>query len=589
MRRRMGDVMRRHVKTGGFGTLLLGASLAGFATSPTLAATALDPAAACANLANIDPSRFPVGPIQITLTKFNPAGTTSASGVPLPDHCQIQGIINKRVGTDGYNYGDIFEVRMPTPTGWNGRFLFQGGGGSEGSLPAATGTAGTLTPALAHGWAVATQDGGHENSQLPFSNEFFFEAQALIDEGYHSIDVTTQTAKFLIRQYYKQKPAYSYYQGCSNGGRQGMVFMQTFPSYFDGIIAGDPVYDLEAITLSMVWGVEKIHEITPTPIQKTASGQPILYPAFPVADQNLFTSAILEACDGLDGAVDGVIDSLAACQATFNPATYRFKGTGQKLQCTGAKTATCLSPAQIGAIKKINQGPRTDNGDPVLAPAGAVGAGHANNRVLGYPLDGAFMSPSGIPSRKIGTPTTAPGDYALGVTQLIYGWITPANPSMDPLTFNFTTDLPLLDQTEPQVTVATSTNIAPFVRRGGKAIWFHGLSDPGVPVMGTVNYYNQMSDRWGGIDQSAAFSRLYLVPNMGACSGGPSTDQFDMLSPLVNWVENGIAPTTIIASGTHFTTAPTTRSRPLCPYPQEVRYVGPAGGDLSAASNYACE
>jgi hypothetical protein len=561
-------------------------ALIGVSPSETFAKKPVDPVAACANLAAI--TKFPVMPAQITMAKFNAAGTTSANGVPLPDHCQVQGVINKRIGTDGFPYGIMFEVRLPTPTAWNGRFMFQGGGGSEGSVPPATGTAGTLTPTLAHGWAVATQDGGHENSTLPFSNEFFFDAQAVIDEGYHSIDVTTQTAKFLIKAYYNEKPDRSYYYGCSNGGRQGMVFMQTFPDYYDGIVVGDPVYDLEAITLSMLWGVEKINEITPAPIQHTSTGNPILYPAFPLPDQQLFQKALLQACDGLDGVVDGVIDDLKQCKAKFDPATYVFSDTNQPLQCAGGKTASCLAPAQVNAVKAIVQGPRTSSGEPVFAPAGAVVKDHANNRMLGYPFDGAFMAPSGIPSRKIGTATTAPGDYALGVTQLRYGWITPPNPTMDPLTFDFTTDLTLLIKSSPQVTVATSTNIKKFIDHGGKAIWFHGLSDPGVPVMGTVKYYNEMSDRNGGVERAQDFSRLYLVPNMAACSGGPSTDQFDMLTPLVNWVEKGHAPHSVVASGTNFVLAPTTRSRPLCPYPEEVRYTGGTGGDLSLASNYSC-
>jgi Tannase and feruloyl esterase len=158
----------------------IGACLALLGAPAGSAATAeSDPATACVSLANL--TNFPVTPTQITSAQFNPAGTVSANGVPLPAHCQIDGIINKRIGTDGYPYGDGFEVRLPTPADWNGRFMFQGGGGTEGSVPPATGSAGTLSPTLAHGWAVASQDGGHENSQLPFPNQFFLDPQAVID------------------------------------------------------------------------------------------------------------------------------------------------------------------------------------------------------------------------------------------------------------------------------------------------------------------------------------------------------------------------------------------------------------------------
>jgi len=185
---------------------------------------------ACLNLANLN--KFPVTPTQITLAKWNPAGTTSANGVPLPDHCQLRGIINQRIGVDGYPYGDMFEVRLPTPSLWNGRFMFQGGGGTEGSVPAATGSAGTLSPTLARGWAVASQDGGHENSQLPFSLQFTLDPQAVADHAFRSIQVVTQTAKFLINAYYGKSPDYSYSVGCSTGGRQGTVFSQRFPRVF---------------------------------------------------------------------------------------------------------------------------------------------------------------------------------------------------------------------------------------------------------------------------------------------------------------------------------------------------------------------
>jgi len=140
----------------------------------------------------------------------------------------------------------------------------------------------------------------------------------------------------------------------------------------------------------------------------------------------------------------------------------------------------------------------------------------------------------------------------------------------------------------PLVTPSTSLDISKFKNHGGKIIWYHGLSDPGPSVTYTIEYYKALKAKYGGLRQTRKFARLFLIPNMGHCGGGPSTDQFDMLSPLVDWVEYGIAPDKIIASGTNFTSAPTTRSRPLCLYPREARYIGDPGGDLSLASNYTC-
>jgi hypothetical protein len=151
---------------------------------------------------------------------------------------------------------------------------------------------------------------------------------------------------------------------------------QNFPDYYDGIVAGDPAFDLEAISLSQAWSVEHIKAVAPRPIRTLPNPRPILYPAFPVPDQNLFQSALLAACDHFDGAVDDVIDNPSACQATFDPATFVFPRNGQPLQCVGAKTVTCLSSAQIDAIKKINEGPRDSLGHTVKSPAGGVVKDH---------------------------------------------------------------------------------------------------------------------------------------------------------------------------------------------------------------------
>jgi pimeloyl-ACP methyl ester carboxylesterase len=578
--------MKRHQRRRNLflGPVFIGASTIGFGGTVS-AAENIDPAAACQKLASV--TSFPVSPTQITLAKFNPAGTTSANATSLPAHCQVQGIINKRTGADGLPYGDRFEVRLPIPTEWNGRFMFQGGGGTEGAVPPAVGVAGTLSPTVAHGWAVASQDGGHENTDLPTRNAFLLEQQAVVDHAYGSIDATTQTAKFLINAFYGQQPNKSYFVGCSTGGRQGMVFSQNFPDYYEGIVAGDPVYDLESIALSELYGVEAMAAITPAPIEKLADGSPVLYPAFPESDQKLFTRALLAACDKLDGAVDGVVDDVPACRATFDPASFVFPDTGQSLQCTDAKNATCLSSAQIGAIKKINQGPRNSLGQAIRAPANAAIRDHVDATVFGYPYDGGFMAPAGIPSRKIGTPTSTPGDFALGLGQIPYYWMTPANPAYNPLSFDFDKDIANLRKQSPLITTSTSTDISKFKNRGGKIIWYHGVSDPGPPVLGTIAYFDALTVK-NGEEDTKKFARLYLVPNMGHCRGGPATDQFDLLTPLVNWVEHGTAPQEVIASGTNFTSAPAARSRPLCPYPAQTRYTGPTGGDLSAAGNYAC-
>jgi Tannase and feruloyl esterase len=583
---------------------------------------ATKPAVTCASLATL--VDFPIKPAgseggtTITLAQLNPATAT------LPEHCQIQGMLRARTGIAGPSaapqaYGTKFEVRLPTV--WNGRYMFQGGGGTEGSLPAATGAqTGTASfPELSNGWAVASQDGGHESSQLPPTrpatatapsilqvNMFYPDAEAVQYWAYTSIDITTQTAKHLIDAYYGRPADRSYFVGCSTSGRQGMAMTQLFPSYYDGVIAGDPFYLPPDISLSETWGLEQIISVSP----KDTNGNPIYVQGFPVSDQNLFTNAILAACDALDGLVDGVIDNRAACH--FDPATFVFPSSGpygsiapgQRLQCTGAKTPTCLSPAQVTAVKKIAQGPRTSRGEEIVSPDGTL--------LSGYPFDGGFMQPSGIPTRDIGTATSPPGNIGLGSGQLPLFWFTVPDPNYNPLTVNYDKDIGLVTAHSPAVN--NSTDISRFVDRGGKLIFYHGLSDSGPPWPYTVEYFHKVAERLGQkhppvphgnsgergdsddrLGQAGDFMKLYLVPNMGHCGGNAATDRFDMLTPMVNWIENGIAPNTVVATGVNFSSTlgtltglPTTRSRPLCPYPQTLRYTGPEGGDISVAANYSC-
>jgi Tannase and feruloyl esterase len=187
-------------------------------------------------------------------------------------------------------------------------------------------------------------------------------------------------------------------------------------------------------------------------------------------------------------------------------------------------------------------------------------------------------------------------DFANGV----FGYLvlSPAQPTFDLLGFNFDTDLGLVSRSTPVVTYSTSLDIRRFVDNGHKIIWYHGLSDPGVPVLDTIKYYEEMAQQFGGLERAQQFSRFYPIPNMGHCGGGPATDQFNLVTPLVNWVENGTPPGPINATGVNFTPAtyqvsfvqgPATRTRPLCPYPQQARFTGSVSviGGVPIATNQA--
>lgn len=482
--------------------------------------------------------------------------------------------------------------------------MFQGGGGTEGGTPSASGQPGGTSglAVLQSGFVVAAQNGGHLNSELPASysndplkpgitdlnhiqvlsqNMFFSDEKAVRDWAYNSIDTTTQTTKYLIDAYYGRAPEKSYFVGCSTSGRQGMAMLQRFPQHYDGVVAGDPFYLPPDISASETWGLQQIINIVPI-----VDGAPQYTQSFPPADQQLFTSAILAACDAADGLVDGVIDN-AGCK--FDPAKFVWPSSGPygsiapglPLQCTGAKTATCLTPAQVNATKKIAEGPRDSRGRKIVSPDGTP--------LSGYPFDGGFMQPSGIPTRDIGTATNPPGNIGLGSGQLPLFWFTNPDPTYNPLTVDYNNDIDLMVRRSPAVN--NSTRIEPFVRRGGKLMLYHGLSDSGPPWPYTLKYFQDVSERFGE-DRANGFMKMYLIPNMGHCSGNAATDRFDMLTPMVDWIENGNAPDEIVATGVNFfstlgtlTGLPTTRSRPLCAYPKTLRYTG---GDMSQASSYAC-
>jgi feruloyl esterase len=251
-----------------------------------------------------------------------------------------------------------------------------------------------------------------------------------------------------------------------------------------------------------------------------------------------------------------------------------------------------------------------------------VAQNHVANTVFGYAYDGGWMTTVGIPPRVIGGSSSAPGDEGL-FEQFPYAFVSPPNPAFGApfggLSFNFNdaTDLAMLTAATPKIEFSTSLNIKTFVNYGHKIIWYHGLSDPGPPVLGTIEYYNQMVQQFGGLQAAQQFSRFYPVPNMDHCTGGATTDGFDFLTPLTDWVEDNTAPGPVVASsrpgafnattlqvvGNYitggFVNAPTTRSRPLCPYPQQARFSGntmlvngvPVAtnpSDLANASNYSC-
>jgi hypothetical protein len=499
------------------------------------------PAKSCASLTNL---QIP----ETTITKSEPVAAKAKPATPpagpayamnlvdvaMPAYCLANGEIDQHTGPDGKSYGIGFALALPDK--WNGRFLFQGGGGLDGVVrpPLGTQAAGN-EPALARGFAVVSMDSGHKGSM--FDASFNRDQESSLDFAYIALGKVTTVAKEIIAKYYGEPAKHSYFVGCSTGGRQAMLVSQRYPLQFDGVVAGDPAMRTGYSRIAGAWDSAQFDQAAP----KSAQGQPIPGEAFSDSDKKLLTNSILDACDTKDGLKDGMIFDFEACK--YNPGV---------LTCKGAKTDSCLSPTQVTALQKVFAGPRDSSGiDPYV----------------GRPYDS-------------GVAIYMPGTFGSVLPQSRPGRFGRPNPStsvnVDAL------GREAADDPVEALTDTTWTNLSTFAEHGGKLIFFHGLSDPVFSPYDTLQYYQEMSKANGGADRVQNWSRIFFVPGMNHCGGGPALDRFDALGAVVKWVEEGEAPNSIIATGKYFPG----RSRPLCAYPKHAQYKG--SGDPQDAANFVC-
>jgi len=523
---------------------------AGLAAASSLAAASLahaqeSPSDACRALTGLASPTLrveaaeltPAGPMKAA---FGPPG---APAVVLPEHCRVRGTLDPRTGVGGKSYGIGFELRLPTQ--WNGRFLFQGGGGLDGAVNPAVGGGGAGEPALARGFAVVTTDAGHQGMDASFADD----QQARLDYAYQALGKVTVEAKAIIARFYGQGPKRSYFMGCSNGGRQGMMAAQRYPLEFDGIIAGDPGFRLSRAAVGELWDTAQFAKIAP----RDAQGRPIVSQALSPDDLKLLAKATLDACDGLDGLKDGMINDVRACR--FSP---------RVLTCKSGKTTACLSPAKVGAIERIFSGAHDSKGHPLYA---------------NWPYD-AGVGDMGWRIWKMGSAPTGAANginQTMGQDALRRYFTTPADPAIGPETFDFDKAADLTAQTGA-INDPTSTFLSSFVQHGGRLLIYQGVSDPVFSANDIVGWYDQLAKDAGPPQD---WARLFLVPGMNHCQGGPATDRFDALSAIQAWVEGGPAPERLVATGASFPG----QSRPLCPYPKVARY---KEGDKSSADSFSC-
>lgn len=473
----------------------------------------------------------------VTITSSHAVAAQPASaGAELPPRCEVNGEIDPHTGRDGKRYAIGFTLALPDR--WNGRFLFQGGGGLNGTIrpPMGNEASGTL-PALARGFAVVSTDSGHKGAV--FDASFKADQQAALDFAQGSVGRVTQVAKAIVARHYGKAPAYSYFVGCSTGGREAMLASQRYPTYFDGIIAGAPAMRTGNSNIALSNAATLFAQVAP----RAGDGPPRATDAFSPAQKTLIVTTLLKQCDALDGVRDGLIGNPGACHFDLTPIT-----------CSGTQgSGSCLTPAQAEAIRKAFAGPINGLGQPIYTayPYDTGIADAAGGKIAG------FLAGNGAP---VGPPA--------GVT----------------INLDARQASVMADPFQSLQDTAYWTNLSTFAGRGGKLIFYHGVSDPWFSALDTVRYYESLQAENGSTSPSGeAFSRLFLVPGMGHCSGGSATlDSFDALSALVAWVEKGEAPKSLIATGKDFPG----RSRPLCPFPQHAQYLG--RGDPERAENFEC-
>ncbi len=490
---------------------------------------------ACADLLRF---QLPGTALEITRAESIPAGAPIAAGglpgaptMPLPAHCRVEGVIDRREGVGGKAYGIGFAIALPDD--WSGRFLFQGGGGLNGSvgLPVGASAAGD-TPALMRGYAVVATDSGHKGSV--FDGSFFEDQQASLDFYYVAIGRVTEVAKRVVATHYGRAAEHAYFAGCSTGGREAMVVTQRYPTSFDGVVSGNPAIRTGYSNLALAY----IGAVFAQAAGRDAAGKPA--ELFSAADRTLIVDALLDACDDKDGIKDGMIFDSRGCR--FDPAA---------LVCRAGQTAGCLAPAKAEALKTAFAGPKDVRGNQIYP---------------GFPYDaGIAQGPPGLPG-------------------LLFGPRIPVSQPFSAAEFDVDREaVRIAAGVDQLIGDSIWTKLSTFSGRGGKLLFYHGSSDPWFSPLDTLGYYERMTRDNGGPDKVLPWSRLYLVPGMGHCGGGSAAlDRFDMLTAVTNWVEKGIAPDAIVATGRAFPG----RSRPLCAHPAHAHYTGQ--GDPQDAKNYVC-
>lgn len=498
-------------------------------------------------------------------------------GQTLPAHCRVEGKMNERVSPiDNQTYAIGFEMRLPLE--WSQRLFYQANGGIDGTVAPAIGASsggGPLTSALLQRFAVISSDAGHSAAQNPF---FGLDPEARLDYGYQAVGKLTPMAKSVLRQAYGKRPRHSYIGGCSNGGRHAMVAAARYPEQFDGYLVGNPGFDLPEAAVASIYGAQQYAPLSGGAVIPGGpfAGLPDLSAAFTPPEQQLVRAAILEQCDALDGVVDGMVQKSLACQASFDLDAH-------VPTCAGPRDGTCLSAGQKIAISNVYSGATTSTGIPIHASF-PFDTGYAGFDAGFWDFISPLILDSGTVGFVFATPPADPFTFIPPLFALT-GNIDQMHASIHATNGTY-------GESAQSFMTPPDQSLDGLRRHDGRMIVYHGVSDAIFSAEHTREWYESL-DR----HVAKRVARLFLVPGMNHCANGPATDQFDLLTPLVRWVEKGNAPKSVVASvrgltnpgGPNFELPPTwspERTRPLCAYPRTALY---QGGDVESADAFRCK
>jgi feruloyl esterase len=491
------------------------------------------PPASCASLASmVLPDTTVTAAEEATGPSFTPPGNPAINNVPR--FCRVAATTKPAVK---------FEVWMPLAN-WNGKFQGVGNGANAGSI-----VYGAMATALRRGYATASTDTGHATTNARDGAWALGHPELVADFGYRAVHVTADNAKQIVQAFYGQRASQSYFMSCSTGGRQALMEAQRFPDDYDGIIAGAPAANWTRFqTGGHLW------------ITLALNKDPESY--LPASKLQILGNAVNAACDKIDGIADGVLDDPRTCR--FNP---------EVLTCRDGKDApSCLTPKQVAAVKEIWSGSRNKSGQvyPGYMPGAEAAGGWS-----------AYMTGSGPVS----------GNHWEQAENTVK-YMVFENSKWDFRTFDYDKDLAFAEAKLGKTFDAFDPDLSRFRQRGGKLILYHGWNDPSISPLNTINYYDRVvsllqktGSRAQAEAQAQEFVRLFMVPGMLHCGGGPGPNSFDMLSALESWVEQKQAPERVVAS--HATNGVVDRTRPLCVYPKVAVHTG--RGSTDEAANFVCQ